>query len=161
MPMSEYLARIRAQVGTELLLVPAAGAVVFDEQGRLLLARHADDGGWASPGGMVEPFEAPQDAALRELREETGIEAEVLGLVGAYGGPDYVVTYPGGDRTAYVVTMHACRPTGGTLRPDGEEILELGWFDEAEARGRARSRDMTLVIPDAFAWWASYVAGRG
>jgi ADP-ribose pyrophosphatase YjhB (NUDIX family) len=160
MPISPYLAGLRARVGTDLLLVPAAGAAVFDDDGRLLLARHADDGGWATPGGMVEPGERPADAAVRELREETGIEAEVVGLVGAYGGPDYVVTYPNGDRTAYVVTVYACRPTGGGPRPDGVEVLEVGWFDAEEVARRARPSSLAEIVPDAFAWWAAHGRDR-
>lgn len=159
--MSPFLAALRAKIGTDLLVLPAAAAAVFDDAGRLLLAKHADDGTWGIPGGMVEPGEAPETGAVRELLGETGLEAEPLGLVGAYGGPEFLITYPGGDRTSYVLTVHGCRLTGGSERPDGEEVLEVGWFDEAETARVARPRDLAKVLPDAFGWWAGRNGHRG
>ncbi len=50
-----------------------AGLCVLDDAGRLLLQRRGDNGRWGLPGGAAEPFETPETAALRELREETGI----------------------------------------------------------------------------------------
>jgi hypothetical protein len=51
MPMSAYMANLHIKIGVDLLLMPAAGAAVFDSGGRLLLARHVDDGLWATVGG--------------------------------------------------------------------------------------------------------------
>lgn len=154
MPMSEHLSQLRAKIGNDLLLVPAAGVAVFDDRGRLLLGRHVDTDTWATIGGMVEPGESPERAALRELAEETGFECEIRGLIGAYGGPDFQVTYPNGDRTAYVVTMYAARFTGGALRLEEAEIAEIGWFTSDTARELPMKPDMQHITPDAFRWRA-------
>lgn len=77
--MSPYLKRIRSLVGNELLLLPSVTVLVFDDEGRVLLARHSGTGRWVAPGGMVEPDECPSQAALRETREETGCEVELQG----------------------------------------------------------------------------------
>jgi len=65
-----------------------ADATVFDDNGRILLVRRADDGLWGLPAGWVEPGEHPSDTVTRELREELGVDAPVThrwaGLVG-YG----------------------------------------------------------------------------
>ncbi|GAA4983102.1 NUDIX domain-containing protein [Actinopolymorpha pittospori] len=155
MAISPYMASIRSKIGSDLLLTPAAGAAVFNEAGRLLLARHDHDGLWATIGGGMEPGESPAEAALRELREETGLEAEILGITGAYGGPDFEVTYPGGARLAYVVTMFACRFLGGTLNLEHEELREASWFTNDDALTLPSPPDMKAIIPDAFDWWAA------
>ena len=160
MPISAYMANLRIKLGVDLLLMPAAGAAVFDTGGRLLLARHVDDGLWATVGGGIEPGERPAEAALRELVEETGLQAEILGIVGAYGGPDFEITYPGGDRVAYVVTMYACRLLAGEVTPDYTEVNEVGWFGEQEAQALSRPSDMKQIIPDAFQWWATNRSAR-
>jgi 8-oxo-dGTP diphosphatase len=65
-------------------------AVVFDAQGRVLLIRRKNPpfaGGYALPGGFVDVGETVEEACRRELREETGIEAGTLKLIGAYSDP--------------------------------------------------------------------------
>ena len=129
MPASDYVRALRARVGRDLLLLPGASALIFDDAGRVLLQRRGDSGRWSVIGGGVDPGETPAEAAVREAREETGLDVEPARLVGVYATPE--ITYPNGDRCAYVVTAFRCRVVGGTLRPDGDESLELAWFDPA------------------------------
>jgi 8-oxo-dGTP diphosphatase len=78
----DYIAAIRRGYGHGRLLLPGVSAVVLRadlEPGRvhLLLTRRSDTGRWSLPAGIVEPFEQPAAAILRELLEETRITAEV------------------------------------------------------------------------------------
>lgn len=135
MPMSEYVRRMRDAIGTDLLLVPSVAVLLRDDDARLLLVRHADHGQWGLLGGAIDPDESPRHAAARESREEIGVDVVVGDVVGALGGSAYEVEYANGDRTAYVTIVYDGRVAGGEMRPDGVEVTEIGWFDDAELDG--------------------------
>jgi ADP-ribose pyrophosphatase YjhB (NUDIX family) len=140
--MSDYLEHLRKKIGHDLLLLPSASVVIHNDQKGLLVCRHADKNVWVSPGGLIEPGEHPAEAAVRETREETGLVVEITGLFGVYGGPDLIVDYPNGDRAAYIATIFRGRTVGGTLRPDGSEILDVRYSTREELARVPHSRWM-------------------
>lgn len=125
-----HIARVRALVGSSLLVVPGVAVCLYDADGRILLAHQRGAGVWSTPGGAVEPGETVAQACAREAREELGIDVTPRSVVGVFG-PDEVV-YPNGDRTAYVTTAFACT-TGQQPVPDGDEVDGLRWVDPDEA----------------------------
>jgi 8-oxo-dGTP pyrophosphatase MutT (NUDIX family) len=132
MPISDYLRSLRAKLGNDLLLMPSVTGVIFDQQRRLLMVLHADRRIWVLPGGCIDPGETPVDAVVREVWEETGLRVEPVALRGVHSGPDFLVRYDNGDQAIYVMSVFECRATGGTLRPDGMETLDVRYFSEAE-----------------------------
>lgn len=129
MSISPYIRGLRDKVGNDLLLLPSAAVLPRDDVGRLLLVRLADTGNWGVIGGGVEPDESPQECAVREAREEAGVELELGPLAGVFGGPEYRVAYPNGDETSYVVSAFEATILSGEPRADGSETTEVGWFD--------------------------------
>ena len=121
--MSDYIRGLRARIGTTVLEVPTASVLVFDDRQRVLLVRHVEGNDWTTPGGMIEPYETPADAAVRETWEETGLFVTLTHVVGVFGGPLCASTYKNGDKVAWVATVFAATASGGHLRPDGEETL--------------------------------------
>jgi 8-oxo-dGTP pyrophosphatase MutT (NUDIX family) len=123
-----YVSELRELVGRRPLLLAAAGVIVIDDGGRWLLQRRVDDGLWGLIGGALELGESFEDAARRELFEESSLVAGSLDRLDVYSGSDFELTYPNGDR-AYVVgvTFLAGRVTG-TAAADGVEGSALGWF---------------------------------
>lgn len=107
-------------------LVPAASAVVLDDRGAVLLQRRADNGYWSIPGGAMEPGEDIATCAVRETFEETGVEVEIVSLVGVYSDPRHVVAYANGEvRQEFSVCFRA-RPVGGALKVS-EESTEVAY----------------------------------
>lgn len=127
-----HLASVRAILGSHLLVVPGVASAVLDADQRLLLMRHADSGRWVLPGGAVEPDEQPAAAAVRETREETGLEVRPVAVVAVQGGPEHHQRYPNGDEVSYVTTVFRCEQVGGALADDSRETLELRWVPRAE-----------------------------
>ena len=118
--MSSHVRRLRDALGSELLVLPSVTGIIFDEQDRILLVRQTESGVWSAPGGSVDPHEIPADAVVREVWEETGLYTAPVRILGVYGGPSCLVTYPNGDRTEYVMTAFECAVRGGALRPSDE-----------------------------------------
>ena len=104
MGMSDYVARLRACVGNDLLILTAAAACIRDERGRILLLRRSD-GLWSVPGGGLEPGERLDQAIVREVREEIGLEIEPTALIGVYSDPAYVFTYPNGHLVQPIIAF--------------------------------------------------------
>jgi 8-oxo-dGTP pyrophosphatase MutT (NUDIX family) len=150
MSMSEYLLALRRKVGHDLLLVPSVTVICRDAAGRILLVKDGGTGVWVAPGGSIEPHESPADAAVRETWEETGLLVEPVRILGVYGGPEFVVTYPNGDRTSYLMTVFECRPVSGEARPDGHEIAEVGYFSREQLSSLDLSRWARIVLPEVF-----------
>jgi 8-oxo-dGTP pyrophosphatase MutT (NUDIX family) len=151
MPMSPFIADLRAKIGSGLLLLPSATVVVYDEAGRVLLARDIDSGLWMTVGGAIEPDERPADAAIREFFEETGGRVELVRLIGVFGGPGFRKRYSNGDETAYVVTLFEGRIVEGTIAPDGVETSAIAYFTRAEMERLDLTSISRALIPYIFA----------
>jgi ADP-ribose pyrophosphatase YjhB (NUDIX family) len=139
--IAAHIARLRAVVGHELLVLPSASVLPVDEKGRTLLVRHAGhDDGWGIVGGAIEPGESPATAAVREAREEISVDVEIVRLLDVLGGPDYEVSYPNGDRVAYVTAVYEVRIISGSPALGDGELSELAWFAPEEVPALPLSR---------------------
>lgn len=110
--------------------VPCAGGVVFDAAGRLLLIRRGrapSQGLWSVPGGRCLAGEAPAEACVREVAEETGLAVRVLGEAGR-------VERDSTFGTVYAITDYRCELLGGTLHA-GDDADEARWVTGAELAG--------------------------
>ena len=130
-------------MGLAFSLVPAVLAVLLRGDEVLLVRRRnpPNRGAWGYPGGRIEPGEPLAAAALRELKEETGIEAEFLRVIDALDSIGPGADGAGADGAGadgawhYVLVACLCRWTAGEPRA-GDDALEAAWFPAADLRWR-------------------------
>ena len=130
--MTDYIKTMRRYVGHMPVLQVGASVAVIDGDGRFLLQKRSDNGQWGYHGGCVEPGETVEEAARRELFEETGLTAGDIVLHGVYSGPEMYYVYPNGDETNIVDILFICRSWSGEPRPQPGEVDELRWFSPEE-----------------------------
>ncbi|MGE3961392.1 MAG: NUDIX hydrolase [Dehalococcoidia bacterium] len=127
----------------------AAGGVVFREGAEgvevILVSRRAT-GLFALPKGKVDPGEAIEQTALREVREETGLQAEILERLGEVR---YWFTDETGDRVDKVVHFFLMRPVGGSLQDHDHEFDDVGWYHLVEAERLLTHKNQLHILSRA------------
>lgn len=126
--MTNYIKSLRKSIGHAPVLQCGASVIVVNESGELLLQKRRDNGCWGYHGGCVELDEVVEEAAKRELFEETGLTANFLELFGAFSGPEMHYVYPNGDEVSNVDIVYICRDWSGEIKADQTEVSELLFF---------------------------------
>jgi len=128
---------------------PGTCAVIFDDNGGVLLERRSDNGFWGLPGGAVEVGESVEQAVKREVMEETALRVEVKRLVGVYSDPlrYNISSYPDGNVVHWVTAVFEC------VRMDGEltmshESTDIRYFN-VDGLPENTLRSHALRISDA------------
>jgi len=140
-----YISDIRKKVGHMPLVAAFSVMVVFNEEKKVLLEERSDDGYWDFPGGSIEFNEKAEDAAKRELFEETGLSAKRFELFGIYSGPLTYYRYQNGDEVSGVDIVYLCQEVEGVLLAQKEEVSKLVWFDLKEAPSKMSPRNRQIV----------------
>jgi len=129
--MDGYIKELRNKVGHDMVIINFSCACVVNDKGQVLLQKRGNDDGnygkWGLPGGAVELGESFVDAALRETKEETGLDVEVTRFVGVYS--KYFATYSNGDKCQTITCLFEGFPTTNWLVVDGVETIDLKYFD--------------------------------
>lgn len=123
-----YLKQIRSKIGHDEMIGVGAGVFIYSGR-KVLLQKRTDNACWSMHSGGLELGESVEDAARRELFEETGLIANKLELLGVFSGEGMRYTYPNGDKVSVVQVVYVCDDFSGTLAPDKGELSKLTWFD--------------------------------
>ena len=142
----EVQARFYSELG-HITVKVGADAAVFNEQGEILLMERVDGTGWCLPCGWVEPGESPSEAAVRETREETGLDVTVSRLVGVFTRRPSQENGP----HAMVAVVHLCQVQGGELRLSHEGLDLRYWPLDEVPRWHATHQQYARA---AYAMWA-------
>lgn len=112
-------------------LVPAASAVIADTEGKILLHKRSDNNLWSLPGGAMDLGESIEQTIIREVKEETGFDVEVLKCIGIYTDPEHVIEYSDGEIRQQFSICFKCRIIGGNLRISSEST-QVCFFSKKE-----------------------------
>lgn len=131
-------------------IVVAATAFVRNDNDQVLLIQRSDNGLWSIPGGGQDFGESIADTAVRETREETGIDIRVVGLVGLYTDPRHVMAYTDGEVRQQFSICFRAEPTGGQLHTSPESPA-VRWVAQSELDGLEIHPSIRLRIDHGFA----------
>lgn len=146
MPKTDYYDDPQAPAANSLVV--AVAVVVRDAFGRLLMIERTDNGLWAIPGGAQDIGETTRQAAVREVREETGIEVDVTGVVGIYSDPRHVIAYDDGEVRQEFSIVFSAAPVGGQLRTSLES-RQVHWVEPNQVEHLNIQSSMRLRIQHA------------
>jgi ADP-ribose pyrophosphatase YjhB (NUDIX family) len=107
-------------------IVVACTVFVVDDHDQVLLIRRTDNDLWALPGGAQDIGEYIAETAIRETREEAGVDIEVTGLIGIYTNPNHVVEYSDGEVRQQFSICFRARYVSGSPTPSTESS-EVRW----------------------------------
>ena len=121
--------------------------VVVNDAGAILMIRRTNDN-WAVPGGAIDLGESVAQAAVRETREESGIECEITGIVGIYSDQKHVLLYTsnGEVRQEFSIVLTP-RPLDGQPTPSSESS-EVRWVPVAEVLDYTMDRSKRIRVND-------------
>src|SRR6516164_2382973 len=111
---------------------PAAAVALFDSRGNILLLRRKDNDKWTMPGGTLDFGESLTDCAIREVREETGLQIRITGLIGTYTDPSILIAYSDGEVRQEFSVVYAAEIEAGELKIDAES-KEAAWMPLSSA----------------------------
>lgn len=113
-------------------VVPSVTVAICDDEGRILLIHKVDNDLWALPGGGHDVGERITDTAIREVKEETGLDVEIVRFVGTYTDPSHVMAYDDGEVRQQFSLCFEGRWTGGQPREDGTETKAVRWVRQQD-----------------------------
>jgi 8-oxo-dGTP pyrophosphatase MutT (NUDIX family) len=131
-------------------LQPGVAAIIFDERHRILIMKRTHGPYWCIPGGRMDVGESAPACCIRETREETGLEVDIVRLIGLYTDPQSICAYPDGNVHQSFIALFECRVVGGTLR-ESEETTRFHWMSREELDTFMLLPDNVLCCTDAWA----------
>jgi len=123
--------------------------VVVNDEGALLVIHRSDNDNWAFPGGAMDLGESLVTTAVREVKEETGVDCEITGLVGIYTDPKHIILYTSNGETRQEFSvLFTARPTGGTPTPS-RESRQVRWIPREQILDLRMDRlEIRRIQPD-------------
>jgi 8-oxo-dGTP pyrophosphatase MutT (NUDIX family) len=127
-------------------MVPSVNVMIENDAGEILMIQRSDNGNWAIPGGAIDLGESVGEAAIRETREETGIDCEITGIVGIYTDPKHIIFYTSNNeaRQEFSIVLTA-RAIAGTPTTSSESTV-VAWVAKSDLDDLQMDRSMRRRI---------------
>ncbi|RZT21069.1 NUDIX hydrolase [Fictibacillus sp. BK138] len=122
-----YYEDLRKHVGSAPLILPGSVVIILNEKEEILL-QHRRDGGWGLPGGLMELGESFEETAIREVKEETGLDIGGLTQLHVYSGAKHYLKVSNGDELYCVTAVYTATDVKGSLIIDEDESYDFRYF---------------------------------
>jgi ADP-ribose pyrophosphatase YjhB (NUDIX family) len=127
--MNDYIKTMRKMIGSELLLTVGCG-VIIEKENQILLQHRTDADVWCIPGGVLELGEQVEDAARREVEEETGLTLGKIDFFGLYSGKKGFAQYANGDQIYSIQIIFKTSIATGNLIQISDETRAHAYFEK-------------------------------
>ena len=144
--MADYVKELRKLTKHMTLLLAHSVVVVLNDKNEVLLEERSDDGYFDFPGGALDLEETLEEAAARELLEETGIIADELELLKVYSGEITHYTYFNGDEIYGVDAVYICKKYHGELNPQLSEVKRLFYCPLNQMPDKMSKRNKQIIV---------------
>lgn len=129
--LMSYISEMRKHIGHKPML-SAGTTVVVIKDNKILLNLRSDTNTWGIPGGSMELGETLEETAVRELKEETNLDAKAFTLLNVFSGEDFYFKYPNEDELYSVVVLYLANDVLGNLKITDGESFKLDYFSKDE-----------------------------
>lgn len=129
----DYINYIRDRVGTDVINLTGVNVLIINENNQVLLQmRGTFPYKWGLIGGITELGESLEETAIREAKEETGLDIKELNLLGTTSGEKCYIEFPQGDKAYFISIGYVTKNFSGVLKIDDFETKDLQFFDYEE-----------------------------
>ena len=145
-----YIMEMRKYVGHAPIMSCSCGVIIENAEGEILLQKRRDNGSWALIGGAMEMGETFEEAAKREVKEESGLSIGKLEIFKLCSGRDCIIEYPNGDVTFGPGIIFLTKEYEGEIVGDPEEVIEHRFFKKTDIPENLNGFDKATILE-----WAS------
>lgn len=145
-----YIMEMRKYVGHAPIMSCSCGVIIENAAGEILLQKRRDNGCWALIGGAMEMSETFEEAAKREVKEESGLSLGKLEIFKLCSGRDCIIEYPNGDVTFGPGIIFLTKEYEGEIEGDPKEVIEHRFFKKSEIPENLNGFDKAAILE-----WAS------
>lgn len=129
----DYVEYIRDRVGHDVINLTGVNVLVINKDNEILLQRRGTfPYKWGLVGGITELGESLEETAIRETKEETGLDIRELSLLGTTSGKQCYIDFPNGDKAYFITVGYCTKSFSGVLKIDDLETKELKFFSYEE-----------------------------
>lgn len=142
-----YLLELRKVVGKRTVVTVGASVIISNEENKILLIHRKDNDLWGLPAGSTEINEHPEETAVREVLEETGIclKRNDLTLIQVFGGEEFFYIYPNGDKCSNVVISYGAKVENSSVVTNTTETKNAVWCDSSNLPLNIANHELVMI----------------
>ena len=157
MEHKSYIAELRQMVGDSMVILNASNVIIVNDKNEILLQQRSDTLPWGLPGGLMEIEDSIENCAIREAKEELGIDVELTGFVGVFTNP--MMRWRVSDKAKVICFSFTAKIVSGSVKVSDDESVGFGYFSQ-DNLPQIHAVDNMEAIQAYFAGKRNVIEGR-